>query len=131
MPSKNTAGKKKKYINNRKLKIKKRLKSSKKAKVVEKKVREKAVKAPKAPKASKAVLQKAKKEAQRETALKNLVHKGKKRGFITYDELLREFPQIEDDVLSLDSLYDTFAKEGIEIKKGGGILTDDEVDDGL
>ena len=42
------------------------------------------------------------------------------------DELLKEFPTTEDDVHFLDTLYDTFAKEGIEIKKGGSILDDDD-----
>ena len=69
---------------------------------------------------------KSKKAEQQEAALNTLIGKGKKRGFITYDELLKEFPTIEDNVLFLDSLYDRFAKEGVEIKKGGGILADDE-----
>ncbi|MEK9201700.1 MAG: sigma-70 family RNA polymerase sigma factor, partial [Patescibacteria group bacterium] len=75
---------------------------------------------------SKKAERKSKKAEKQEAALRKLIDKGKKRGFITYDELLKEFPTIEDDVLFLDSLYDKFAKEGIEIKKGGGILESDE-----
>ncbi|MDP3726579.1 MAG: sigma-70 family RNA polymerase sigma factor [bacterium] len=64
-------------------------------------------------------------EKRQEEGFKTLIDKGKKRGFITYDELLKEFPTIEDNVLFLDTLYDKFAKEGIEIKKSGSILSDD------
>ena len=34
-----------------------------------------------------------------------LVAKAKERGFITYDEILKEFPTIEDDVLLLEKIY--------------------------
>ncbi len=64
-------------------------------------------------------------EKRQEEGFRALADKGKKRGFITYDELLKEFPTIEDNVLFLDTLYDKFAKEGIEIKKSGSILSDD------
>ncbi|MBI2108727.1 MAG: sigma-70 family RNA polymerase sigma factor [Parcubacteria group bacterium] len=76
--------------------------------------------------ASKKAARQSRKAMQQEAALNGLIGKGKKRGFVTYDELLKEFPMIEDDVLFLDSLYDRFAKEGVEIKKGGGILADDD-----
>lgn len=80
----------------------------------------------------KAQLSKAKRvEKRQEEGFNALIGKGKKRSFITYDELLKEFPTIEDDVLFLDTLYDRFAKEGIEIKKGGSILTDDGGGDDL
>ncbi len=68
-------------------------------------------------------------EEKQERGFAALIGKGKKRGFITYDELLKEFPTIEDNVLFLDNLYDRFAKEGIEIKKGGSILADDAATD--
>ncbi|MAG12646.1 RNA polymerase sigma factor RpoD [bacterium] len=59
-------------------------------------------------------------------SIETLIKKGKARGFITYDELLKEFPNIEDNILFLDELYDNFAKEGVEIKRRGSILADDE-----
>ena len=34
-----------------------------------------------------------------------LLNKGRERGFVTYDEILKEFPNIETDVSSLDELY--------------------------
>ena len=51
-----------------------------------------------------------------------LVEKGKSRGFITYDEILKEFPKIEEDVLFLDELYTKLADAGIDILKGGDLL---------
>ena len=37
-----------------------------------------------------------------------LTEKGKKRGFITYDEILKTFPDIENNILFLDDLYEQF-----------------------
>src|SRR3989338_6723648 len=34
-----------------------------------------------------------------------LLAKGKERGFVTYDEILKEFPHIEEDIVFLDDLY--------------------------
>ena len=31
-----------------------------------------------------------------------LIQKGRDRGFVTYDEILKEFPQIENDIVFLD-----------------------------
>ena len=39
-----------------------------------------------------------KNKAAWETAAHKLLAKGKERGFITYDEILKEFPHIESDV---------------------------------
>lgn len=51
-----------------------------------------------------------------------LVAKGKDRGFVTYDEILKEFPSVEDDILFLDELYERFATMGIDILESGGML---------
>ncbi len=53
-----------------------------------------------------------------------LLAKGKERGFITYDEILKEFPTIEDDVELLEKFYDECATSGIEILEGGKLLED-------
>src|SRR3989344_1299949 len=37
-----------------------------------------------------------------------LIEKGRKRGFITYDEILKTFPDIENNILFLDELYEKF-----------------------
>ncbi len=51
-----------------------------------------------------------------------LVSRGKERGFVTYDEILKEFPTIETDILFLDELYDKLHALGIDVLEGGGLL---------
>ena len=55
-----------------------------------------------------------------------LIQKGRDRGFVTYDEILKEFPQIENDVMFLDQLYTKFTTANVDVLEGGGIL---EVED--
>ncbi|MFH1473104.1 MAG: sigma-70 family RNA polymerase sigma factor [bacterium] len=52
----------------------------------------------------------------------HLISKGKEKGFVTFDEILREFPTIETDILFLDELYEKFNVLGIDILEGGGLL---------
>ena len=54
-----------------------------------------------------------------------LMQLGKERGYVTYDELLRSFPEIEKDVYFLDVLYERFATAGIDVLQSGGMLGDD------
>ncbi len=63
-----------------------------------------------------------KKAMTREEQLEELVQKGKKRGFVTYDEILKCFPNIETDILFLDELYDKLTTAGIDILEGGNLL---------
>ena len=51
-----------------------------------------------------------------------LVAKGKKRGFITYDEILKTFPDIETNIVFLDELYEKFSVSGINVLEGGNLL---------
>jgi len=55
-----------------------------------------------------------------------LIQKGRDRGFVTYDEILKEFPQIENDIVFLDDLYAKLGTAGVDILEGGGLL---EVED--
>jgi RNA polymerase primary sigma factor len=56
---------------------------------------------------------------EREDKAERLIQKGKERGYITYSEILREFPHVEDDVQYLDELYERFTTAGIDILEGG------------
>jgi len=56
-----------------------------------------------------------------------LVQKGRDRGFVTYDDILKEFPQIENDVMFLDVLYAKLATAGVDILEGGGLLEVEEL----
>src|SRR3989338_8050064 len=57
-----------------------------------------------------------------------LIQFGKKRGFVTYNEILKEFPEIEEDVLFLDELYDKLSVLGIDVLDSGGLLGDNLAD---
>jgi len=63
-----------------------------------------------------------KKSDRQDQGMVRLLAKGKDRGYITYDEILKEFPTIEDDILFLDELYEKLSGSGIDILEGGGLL---------
>ena len=51
-----------------------------------------------------------------------LIIKGKERGFITYSEILKEFPNIEDDIFLLEGIYEECSVAGIDILESGKLL---------
>ncbi len=57
-----------------------------------------------------------------EQSVVKLIAKGKERGFVVYDEILKEFPHVEEDILFLEELYERLATAGIDILEGGGLL---------
>ena len=61
-----------------------------------------------------------------ETRANKLIQKGKDRGFVTYDEILKEFPQIENDIFFLDELYTKFGGANVDVLEGGGLLEVEE-----
>ncbi len=73
---------------------------------------------------AKKAIRKANKKNSSETNAKKaaLIAKGKERGFITYDEILKEFPAIEDNVQLLEEIYDECAVAQIDILEGGRLL---------
>ena len=54
--------------------------------------------------------------------LQQLIEKGKKRGFVTFAEILFFFPEIEKDIKGLENLYENLEKERIEIKESKEFL---------
>ncbi len=50
-----------------------------------------------------------------EQALKELVERGKSRGFVTDGEVLHHFPNIEENVVFLEQVYEVLEKEGIKV----------------
>lgn len=58
-----------------------------------------------------------------------LIEKGKKRGFITYDEIIKSFPDIETNILFLDELYETLSIAGVDVLEGGNLLDLDGEDE--
>ncbi|MDH5442143.1 MAG: sigma-70 family RNA polymerase sigma factor [Candidatus Nomurabacteria bacterium] len=62
-------------------------------------------------------------KSQQRTALADeILKKGKSRGYVTYDEILKTFPDIETDVMFLDKLYDDFSTAGVDVLEGGNFL---------
>lgn len=64
-----------------------------------------------------------KKVEELEKKATKLITKGRERGYITYDEILREFPNIEQDLIFLSDLYARFSQTGIDVLEGGGLLS--------
>ena len=54
-----------------------------------------------------------------------LLERGRTRGYVTYDEILREFPTVEKDVSFLEDLYEKLATANIDVIGSGGMLGDD------
>lgn len=67
--------------------------------------------------------------AKEEQRVQALITLGKERGYITYDEILREFPQIEDNVVLLEEMYEKFGTAGIDVLEGGNMLEDTSAQD--
>jgi RNA polymerase primary sigma factor len=113
-----TKNKKIKKVNKKKV-----IKKIKTKKVAKKKV------VKKIKKITKKIVKKAKKTSYAQKKADNLdklahmiIEKGRKRGFITYDEILKTFPDIENNILFLDELYEKFAVAGIDVLEGGNLL---------
>ncbi len=69
-----------------------------------------------------APIKRTKKEQELHVKAEKLILKGRERGFVTYDEILKEFPNIETDITFLDQLYEKFGTASIDVLEGGGIL---------
>ncbi len=57
-----------------------------------------------------------------EKKAEKLIAKGRQRGFIIYEEILKEFPTIEDDIIFLEDLYERLSTAGVDVLEGGSIL---------
>ena len=101
--------------------------TTKKVKAVSSKPAKKAVAVVKKAAAPKPVKKVALTKSEKILELKaaELMKLGRERGYVTYDELLRSFPEIEKDIAFLDVLYDRFSIAGIDVLQSGGMLGDD------
>jgi len=77
-------------------------------------------KAPKGPKKKpkKGVFSKA-----QEDAIRELLERGRPRGFVTDNEILYYFPKIEDDITLLDEIYDRLETAGIKIIETNALIS--------
>jgi RNA polymerase primary sigma factor len=69
-----------------------------------------------------------KKKITKEATLAQLVEKGKNRRFVTYDEILMSFPEVETDILFLDEIYQALEGAGVTISEGVNLLAMDGED---
>lgn len=65
-----------------------------------------------------------------ETRANRLLAKGRERGYVTYDEILKEFPAIEDDIVFLEELYERFSTASVDVLESGGLL-EENVEEGI
>ncbi|HUX81013.1 MAG TPA: sigma-70 family RNA polymerase sigma factor [Candidatus Paceibacterota bacterium] len=72
---------------------------------------------------------KAKALSQKAEVAEILIEKGKERGYVTYNEILKAFPLVEEDVNFLESLYERFAIAGVDVLEGG--MLEDAADEYL
>ncbi len=127
MKTKNKVAKKK--VIKKKIKVVKKVKKpvkKAKAKAVKKIAKKKVVKKKVIKKKPVKIAKKSNKAETKEQKLNRLsdelVEKGRKRGFITYDEILKVFPDIENNILFLDELYEKFGLASIDVLEGGNLL---------
>jgi len=74
---------------------------------------------------AKEIRKRAKKGVFDEEKIKRLIEKGKLRGFVTYTEILRFFPEPEKDLEGLEKLFERLEAAGIDVKEAKGYLIDD------
>ncbi len=72
---------------------------------------------------------KAKANSLKALSAETLIEKGKERGYVTYSEILKSFPHVENDVNFLESLYERFAIAGVDVLEGG--MLEDAADEYL
>ena len=72
------------------------------------------------------------KEIDFDKSVDALVAKGREQGFVTQDEILGKFPEVEDNIEKLDELYATLTEQGIEVMDNREkMIWGEEEEDGL
>ena len=68
-------------------------------------------------------------KAEWDAKAKKLIARGREKGFITYDEIIKEFPNIEQDITFLSDLYDQLQVAAIDVLESGGFLEMEKEED--
>ncbi len=69
-----------------------------------------------------------KKEAEKQKAINTLLRRGRTRGFVTFNEVLKFFPNIEHNVDALEELMDVLRKENVNIEDSHDMIDYQQVD---
>ena len=118
---KKKSGMTKKSVKNKNVKIKKTVKKQSLKKMTKKVVAEKK-KTKKKIIFKKSVKKTTRKEKPKEKfrikddQIKELLHRGKSRGFITQEEIVHIIPDVEDDIVGLEYLYEQLEQNSIEVR---------------
>jgi RNA polymerase primary sigma factor len=114
---------KKKSVANKKGKIKKKLlKKSKAKKIFRKRSGFKKT-------SSKELAKKGRdKELTEKESLDEFVELGKRRGFVTEDEILRIIPEVEKNVVKLEKLYEELEKAGVKVVSSDEVIKEDLIE---
>jgi len=67
-------------------------------------------------------IKKGKKHESGEELLQELIKRGRSRGFVTQDEILKYFPNVESKIDLLEKIYDALAEANIDIVESGDLL---------
>jgi len=72
------------------------------------------------------------KEIDFDKSVDALVAKGREQGFVTQEEILGKFPEVEDNIEKLDELYATLTEQGIDVMDNREkMIWGEEEEDGL
>jgi len=63
--------------------------------------------------------------------IEELLRKGRLRSFVSYSEILQEFPNIEENIMLLDDIYDKFQEAGIDIIESRDLLGTEKREESL
>ncbi len=61
-----------------------------------------------------------------EDKIEELLIKGRDRGFVSFDEILKYFPNIEENIGMLEELYEKFGIAGVDVLESGNLLDSKE-----
>src|SRR3989344_6119252 len=100
---------------------------AKKIKVKKKAKLKKAGKKPALKKKARSAAGKSGKNVVGESAVMDLIEKGKHRGFVTQTEILNTFPNIEKDITGLESLYERLESANINIIESGRVFEEEKI----
>lgn len=91
-------------------------------KITRKKVKKNISKIKAAKKTKKFKVKKIKKTNLEEELMNELIKRGRDRGFVTQDEILKYFPNVEAKIELLEKIYDALAEANIDIVESGDLL---------
>lgn len=79
--------------------------------------------------AKKKVVKVSKLSKEREAKAAELMKLGRDRGYVTYDDIMKQFPTVERDVQFLEEMYERFSVANIDVLQSGGLLSGDASDE--